>query len=30
LAPVMIALLDGVRRRGAPAFTTDGTKHYAK
>jgi integrase len=29
LAPAMIALLDGLRRRGAPVFTTDGTKPYA-
>ena len=28
-APAMIALLDGLRRRGLPVFTTDGTKPYA-
>ena len=29
LAPAMAALLDGLRRRGLPVFTTDGTKPYA-
>jgi len=29
LAPAMLALLDGLRRRGLPAFTTDGSKPYA-
>ena len=29
LAPVMVTLLNGLRRRGLPVFTTDGTKPYA-
>jgi integrase len=29
LAPAMVALLDGLRRRGPPVFTVDGTKPYA-
>ena len=29
LAPTMVALLDGLRRRGLPVFTTDGAKPYA-
>ena len=29
LAPAMVALLGGLRRRGAPVFTTDGAKPYA-
>src|SRR5216684_501050 len=28
LAPAMVALLDGVRRRGLPVFTIDGAKPY--
>lgn len=29
LAPAMVALLSGLRRRGLPVFTTDGSKPYA-
>ncbi len=29
LAPTMVAVLDGLRRRGPPVFTTDGAKPYA-
>jgi integrase len=29
LAPAMVGLLDGLRRRGLPVFTTDGAKPYA-
>jgi integrase len=29
LAPAMVALLDGLRRRGGPVFTMDGAKPYA-
>jgi integrase len=29
LAPTMVGLLDGLRRRGLPVFTTDGAKPYA-
>ncbi len=29
LAPAMVRLLDGLRRRGLPVFTTDGAKPYA-